>query len=145
MQSRRARGSRGWWSSSAGRLVSARCVVGLAVVVGIAAAAGCGGGGPPDATAPTPPDRLAVSAEGGGLGSFRVELECAIVERATCADIIEAVAAADDPERCAPLDGGDASLTVEGTIDGAEVRALLRRRTDCEARAYDRVAQAIGL
>lgn len=124
--------------------MSIRVILGLAVAVSVAAGAGCGGGSPSGSTVPTPPDRLAVSVGGGGLGSFRVDLECAIADRGVCADVIAAVAAADDPERCTPLDGGNGSLTVEGSIDGAEVRTLLRRRTDCEVRAYDRVARAIG-
>jgi len=145
MQSRRAEGSRGWWSSSAGPLLSVRVVVAIAVVAGIAAGAGCGGGGASGSTAPAPPDRLTVSVEGDGLGSLRVDLECAIADRGACADVIAAVASADDPERCTPVDGGAGSLIVDGTIGGAEVRELLRRRTDCEVRAYDAVARAIGL
>jgi hypothetical protein len=127
--------------------LSIRVVVGLTVAAAIAAAAGCGGGGggPPDSTAPTPPDRLAVTVEEPGLGSFRVDLECAIADRRVCADVIGAIASADDPERCVPRDGGPGSLSVRGTIEGAEVRAVLRRRTDCEVRAYDRVTRAIGL
>ena len=143
MQWRRARGSHRGWSSSARPLSSIRVVLGLALVVGTAA--GCGGSGSSASTEPTPPDRLAVSAEGGDIGSFSVDLDCAIADRATCAEVLRAVGTADDPEQCVPADSGDESLTVEGTIEGARVRALLRRRTDCEARAYDRVARAIGL
>lgn len=86
-----------------------------------------------------------MTAEGGGLARFRVALECAVADRAVCADVIAGAASVDDPERCVPVDGGDGSLTIEGTIDGTEIRAVLRRRTDCEMRAHDRVARAIGL
>ena len=122
-----------------------RVVVVLAVAVGIAAASGCGGGGPQASTGPRPPDRLEVTVEGVGAGSFRVDLDCAIADRVVCDKVIAAAASADDPERCVPRDGGPGSVTVEGTIDGAEVRAVLRRRTDCEVRAYDLVTRASGL
>ena len=118
----------------------------MALVLSVGAlAAGCGGGDGERSTAPTPPDRLAVSLREAGTGGFRVDLECAVVDRGACAEVLRAIGGLDDDETCAPADGGDARVEVAGTIDGVPVRAVIRRRTDCEVRAYDGVVSAVGL
>ena len=134
-------GSHRGWSSSAPALLRTA----VATVVAVGALAGCGGGGGAERTGPVPPDRLVVTAEGGGIGHFRIDLDCAIADRDACAGVLAAIASADDPERCEARDGGDRSLAIEGMIGGEEVRALLRRRTDCEVDAYDAAARAVGL
>jgi hypothetical protein len=107
--------------------------------------AGCGGGGDTAQTAPEapPPDRLAVALQGGGYGSFRVDLECAVADASTCRAVLAALARADDDETCTPADDDRRSIRVTGTIGGERVSAVLRRRTDCETRAYDRVFRAV--
>jgi hypothetical protein len=116
-----------------------------AAAVALAVAAGCGRGDAPPRTGATPPDRLSVTAEGGSAGRFRIDLDCAVADRDACAGVVEALLAADDPQTCAPADGGDRVLRVAGTLDGEEVRVVLRRRTDCEIAAYDAAARAAGL
>ena len=137
----RSEGSHRGSSSSAPRLLSAAA----AVVAAAALAGGCGAGAPAERTGSTPPDRLQVTAEGGTAGRIRVDLDCAIADREACAGVITALAAADDPQACSPVDGGDRVLRVQGTIDGQEVRAVIERRTDCEVAAYDAAARAVGL
>ena len=107
--------------------------------------AGCAGGGQDGETARTtpPPDRLAVTLRGGGVGSFRVDLDCAVVDRSACRAVLEALRRADDDETCAPTDDDGRRILVTGTIDGDRVAGVLRRRTDCETRAYDEVAKAV--
>lgn len=106
--------------------------------------AGCGGGSQ-SPTAPVPPDALVVVVDGSGRSAFRIALECAVADRATCAEVLEAIGEADADGECAPLPADPARVTVEGTIDGERVAAVLRRRTTCEARAHDRVVEAVGL
>ena len=138
----RSEGSQGGTSSTAARLLSAAA----AVAALLALAWGCGGdGGASERTGPTPPDRLQVTLEGGTVGRFRVELDCAVADRDACAGLIAALAAADDPPTCSPADGGDRRLLVVGTIDGEPVRAVVGRRTDCEIAAYDAAVGAAGL
>jgi hypothetical protein len=116
-----------------------------AAAVLLAVAVGCGREAAPERTGPTPPDRLSVTAEGGTAGRFRIDLDCAVADREACAGVVAAIVAADDPQTCSPADGGDRVLRVAGTLDGEEVRVVLRRRTDCEIAAYDAAARAAGL
>lgn len=112
------------------------------------AVAGCGGGaggGGDTSTGPVPPDRLAVELRGGGYGAFRVDLDCAVVDRAACRRIIDAVGEAGRDETCAPADDDGRRIAITGTIDGRRVESVLRRRTDCEIRTYDAVTEALGL
>ncbi len=120
-------------------------VGGGAVGVGALLGAGCGGGGGGEGTAPEtpPPDRLTVTLQGGGYGSFRIDLECAVADASTCRAVLAALARADDDETCAPADDDGRSIRVTGTIDAERVSAVLRRRTDCETRAYDLVFGAV--
>jgi hypothetical protein len=120
---------------------------GLLVLSVAAAVAGCGGpGATTAATTTTAPDRLTVDLRADDAATLRVELGCAVADRAACAAILSALAAARREEHCAPVTGSDdASLRVSGTIGGRSVRALLRRRTDCEIRSYDAVAAGLGL
>jgi hypothetical protein len=136
----RSERSQGGTSSSAARLLSAAAASAL-----LALAWGCGGDGAAERTGPTPPDRLQVTLEGGAVGRFRIELDCAVADRDACAGVIAALAAADDPPTCSPADGGDRQLEVVGTIDGEPIRAVVGRRTDCEIAAYDAAARAAGL
>ncbi|HTI32043.1 MAG TPA: hypothetical protein VL422_00100 [Miltoncostaea sp.] len=105
----------------------------------------CGGGPSLERTTPVPPDRLQVTAEGGGGGRFQVELDCAVADHAACAGVLAALASADDPQTCSPAAGGDRRLVVVGTIDGDPIRTTVERRTDCEIAAYDAAARAAGL
>ncbi len=109
------------------------------------AAAGCAADGGDRPTGPSPPDRLSVTLHGGGFGGFRVELECVVADRGPCAEILDALRALDEDERCSPLAGRDGRAELDGTIGGDEVRAVVARRTDCEERAYARVVAALGL
>ncbi len=136
----RSEGSQGGTSSSATRLLS----VAAGAAAALALLAGCGGGSS-ERTGPTPPDRLEVIAEGGDVTRFRVELSCGVADREACAGLIAALASADDPGTCPPTPGDDRRLTVSGTIDGEEVRAVIGRRNACEVAAYDAAARAVGL
>ena len=106
-----------------------RARVALAAAAAIAlAGCGAGGSGGGDQTDPPPPDRLDVTldpAEG-------------------CAEILEAIAEERDAERCAPVTPSGRRIRVRGTIGGQEVSVAIERRTDCEARLYDRVSAALG-
>jgi len=137
----RSEGSQSGSSSSARRRLSAAVAAAAALLL----LAACGGGGSSERTGPTPPDRLRVTAEGGGGGRFRVDLDCAVADRDACTGVLAALAAADDPQTCSPAAGGDRRLLVEGTIDGEPVRAVVGRRTDCEIAAYDAAVRAAGL
>jgi hypothetical protein len=118
----------------------------LSVVAALLLAAGCAGSGEGEGrTGPTPPDRLTVVAEGGGIPRLRFELDCAIADRAVCVPVLDALRRANDDADCAPADGGDRTLTVRGTIDGRRIGGVLSRRTDCEIAAYDAAARALGL
>ncbi len=103
--------------------------------------AGCAGGGQESGTARStpPPDRLTVALRGGAYGAFRIGLDCAVVNRAACRDVVDALGRADEDEACSPADDDGRSITITGTIAGERVSAVLRRRTDCEIRAYDQV------
>lgn len=78
-------------------------------------------------------------------GGFRVDLDCAVVDLDACRTVLRAIGGLDDAPACAPVDGGAGSVEVAGTIDGDPVEAIIRRRTDCEVRAYDEVVSAVGL
>ena len=114
----------------------------------VVASAACGGGGTAGtgSTEPTPPDRLSATLAAAGAADFRLDLDCAVADRQACAEILDAIAAAEDDRECSPApDDDDATILVSGTIDGDPVRALLGRRTDCEITAYDAVVTALGL
>lgn len=130
---------RPWRSSVAAALLSA--------AVAVSAACGSGGATATGSTEPVAPDRLSVTLAAAGAAGFRLDLDCAVADRDACAGVLAAIAAAEDDERCAaaPDDDDDATILVSGTIGGDRVRALLGRRTDCEIRAYDAVATALGL
>lgn len=108
------------------------------------AAAGCAGGGTAP-TAPTAPDALTVTVDGSGYPGFRIELSCAVADREACDGVLEALAAADQGEACRPLPLEPSRIVVRGTIEGEPVLSVLRRRTTCEARAFDDVLGALGL
>jgi hypothetical protein len=117
------------------------------VVLSVAAIglAGCGGGEGRAETGQTPPDHLSVEIRGGGFGAFRIPLDCAIADRDACAAVVSTIGAADRDAVCTPTTDNGARITVTGTIGGARVGAVLRRRTNCETRAYDQVAGVLGL
>ena len=107
--------------------------------------AGCGaGGGGGERTDRPPPDRLAVTLSSEAGPSFRVALDCAVADRTACADILEALAEGRDAETCAPIAPAGGRIVVRGTIGGEGVGAAIERRTDCEARLYDRVRAALA-
>lgn len=110
----------------------------------LAVATACGGGGGGASTAATPADVLDVTVAGAGDSAFRVALRCGVADREACAGVLDALASA-DAERCDPLPDDRSAITVRGVIDGEPVAATLRRRTTCEARAYDRAVAALGL
>jgi hypothetical protein len=109
------------------------------------AVTGCGQGGGTAPTAPTPPDALTVTVDGSGYAGFRIDLACAVADRPACAAVLDALRDADTAARCEPLDGDRSTILVRGDIEGEPVAASLARRTTCEARAYDRVIEALGL
>lgn len=117
------------------------------VVLSAAVAVGCAGEGPSSRpTDPVPSDRLVVTLQDRGSGSFRLDLDCAVADRDACSAILSAIGDAEKDKVCqAAPSGGDASVAVSGTIGGDRVRSLLTRRTDCEIRAYDRTIDALGL
>src|SRR5262245_3888882 len=107
--------------------------------------AGCGGGGGgADRTEGTPPDRLTVTFSSETGPSFRVSLDCGIADMTACAEILEALAEERDAERCVPVRASGARIVILGTIGGEDVGAAIDRRTDCEARLYDRVREALA-
>ena len=131
---------RGWrsrWCSS----VAAGAVLSVAALL----AAGCASGGSGDQAPRTaaPPDRLTVALERGGYGTFRIDLQCAVVDNAICREVLEAIAREDEPRTCTPTGDDGRRIVVTGTIDGDRVSAILRRRTDCETAAYDAVYDAV--
>jgi hypothetical protein len=119
--------------------------VGVALAASALLLAGCGTGGGGDGRSdPPPPDRLTVALEPEGGASFRVALDCGVADLATCAEILEALAEERDADTCTPLPPTGRRILVRGTIDGREVGAAIERRTDCEARLYDRVRAALA-
>lgn len=97
-----------------------------------------------ETTAPVPPSRLTVGLPAGDGGSFRVTLDCDIADRAACAAVLDAMAEARDAARCPPIADSGRSISISGRVDGTAVRAEIPRRTDCEARLYDRITRALG-
>jgi hypothetical protein len=116
----------------------------LAAWAGAAAAllSGCAGGGA-ETRSTVPPSRLDVALAAGDAGSLRLHLDCEVADRAACAGIVAALRDAADPERCEPIPDSGARIAVTGRIEGEAVDRVLRRRTDCEARVYDRVRRAL--
>ena len=93
----RSEGSQGGWSSSARRVLS----VAAAVAVALAGAACDPGPGDQAQTGPAPPDRLTVTAEGGGIdrrllidGTISGDTVHAVLERRTDCEIAAYDAAA---------------------------------------------------
>lgn len=119
-------------------------VGGMAVVAAAVAAAGCGAGdGGGERSDPPPPDRLSVTFA-TAAGDFRVSLDCGVADRSACAQILEALAEERDAETCEPIAATGERIVVRGLIGGQEVGAAIERRTDCEARLFDRVSAALG-
>jgi len=120
----------------------ARCAAATAAALVLA---GCGGGGGDGGeTEREPPDRLAVTLSSETGPSFRVSLDCGVADRPACAEILDALREERDAERCEPIAATGARIVVRGTIGGEQVGAAIDRRTDCEARLYDRVRAALA-
>lgn len=120
---------------------------GAAVALAAAAllAAACGGGGGDDqGTDATPRDALTLTLESEGGPAFRVALDCAVADLGACGEVLDAIAQERDAPECEPIPATGERIIVRGTIDGQEVAAALERRTDCEARLYDRVRAALA-
>jgi len=111
------------------------------------AVAGCGGAGDggSSGTGPTPPDRLSVAIQGGGLGTFTIPLDCAIADRDACAGITNALGDAEDDPTCRAIPDDGARITITGTLDGKKIESIVRRRTNCETRVYDEVVKSLAL
>jgi hypothetical protein len=101
---------------------------------------GCEG---PEPRSTIPPNRLQVSLAAGDAGALVLRLDCEIADRDACAGIIAALREAPDAERCEPIRDSGSRIAVTGRIGGEAVDRVLRRRTDCEARLYDRVRGAL--
>lgn len=115
----------------------------MSVAALVVAACGADGRDGETTRSTPPPDRVTVTLQGGGDGSFRVNLDCAVSDRDVCRAVTEAVRRADDDETCTPTDDDGRRILVSGTIEGERFAAVLRRRTDCETRAYDEVLSAV--
>jgi hypothetical protein len=111
-------------------------------VAALLAAAGCNGSGEGDRTAPTPPDHLTITIAGPETGSLRVDLDCEVADQEACARVVRALRDANDDESCVPVPDRGERITVAGRIGGRRFEAEARRRTDCEARVYDRLVAA---
>jgi hypothetical protein len=119
----------------------ARCAGAAAAAVVLAACGGGAGGG--ERTDHEPPDRLTVTLSSVTGPSFRVSLDCGVADLDACAEVIAALQEERDAERCVPIEDDGARIVVRGTIGGEDVGAAIDRRTDCEARRYDRVRAAL--
>lgn len=110
------------------------------------AAAGCSatGGGGDAPTAPVPPDVLAVTVDGPGYDGLRIPLSCEVVDRETCAAVLDAAGMPDGPS-CEALPPDPSRITITGRIEGEEVSSVLARRTTCERARHDGVLEALGL
>jgi hypothetical protein len=80
---------------------------------------------------------------GGDAPVLRLELACDVADRRACADVLGALGQEREGERCAPVADVGGRISVSGTIEGRKVRAVLRGRTDCEARRFQRVLDAL--
>ena len=112
----------------------------LAAAALVGGLAGCEG---PEAPSTIPPNRLQVSLDAGETGAIVLRLDCEIADRDACAGIIAALREGADSERCAPIRDSGSRIVVTGRIGGQAVDRVLRRRTDCEARLYDRVRRSL--
>jgi hypothetical protein len=112
----------------------------VAATVLLGVLAGCEG---PEPRSTIPPNRLQVSLAAGDAGALRLRLDCEIADRDACAGIIAALREGIDSERCEPIPDSGSRIVVTGRIGGQAVDRVLRRRTDCEARLYDRVRRAL--
>lgn len=113
----------------------------------VAVIAGCGGGSGGGSTTDgsTPPDVLRVRVDGSGYSGLRLDLSCGVADRDVCAEVLSALDDASAPTTCRPLPPDPSRILVSGTIDGRAVTVVLPRRSDCEALAYDRVLDLLGL
>ena len=102
--------------------------------------AGCGDSEPRSAI---PPDRLEVSLAAGEAGALRLRLDCEIADRDACAGVVAALRERADSEGCEAIPDSSSRIVVTGRIAGEAVNRVLRRRTDCEARLYDRARRAL--
>lgn len=116
----------------------------LGLVLAALALAGCGPGANADRTTPVPPDRLDVTLTSEAGPSFSVALDCDVADRSTCAEILDAVADERDAQTCEPIADAGQRILVRGSIGGADVAVTIERRTDCEARLYERVREALS-
>jgi hypothetical protein len=112
----------------------------LAAAVLVGGLAACEG---PESPSTIPPNRLTVSLAVGDAGSLVLRLDCEIADHDACAGIISALREETDSERCEPIHDSGSRIQVTGRIGGQAVDRVLRRRTDCEARVYDRVQRAL--
>jgi hypothetical protein len=112
----------------------------MAAAALLGACAGCGGSEPPSSV---PPNRLEVSLAAGEAGPLLLRLDCEIADNAACRGIIDALRQHVDTEGCKPIQDSGSLIEVTGRIGGQAVDRVLRRRTDCEARIYDRVRRAL--
>jgi hypothetical protein len=114
-----------------------------AVLLGGCGGGGGGGGGGARTDRP-PPDRLTVTLASDAGPSFRLALDCGVADRPACAEILRALAEERDAPTCAPIAPTRVGIQVRGTIGGERVAVAIERRTDCEARLYDRVRAALA-
>ncbi len=90
-----------------------------------------------------PPSRLEISLAAGEAGPLLMRLDCEIADNTACTGIVDALREDVTSEGCAPIPDSGSRIEVTGRIVGQEVHRVLRRRTDCEARIYDRVRRAL--
>ena len=112
----------------------------MAAAALLGASAGCGGSEPRSSM---PPNRLLVSLAAGEVGPLLMRLDCEIADNAACTGIIDALREGVSSERCQPIQDSGSRIEVTGMIGGQAVDRVLLRRTDCEARIYDRVRRAL--
>lgn len=118
----------------------------MPVAWALAAAVLAGGFGAcqgPEPPSSFPPDRLQISLAAGDAGALVLRLDCEIADRDACAGIVAALRAGAGPEPCRPIQDAGSRIRVTGRIRGERVDRVLMRRTDCEARLYDRVQRAL--
>jgi hypothetical protein len=106
----------------------------------LGASAGCGSSEPRSSV---PPNRLEVSLAAGEAGPLLTRLDCEIADNTACTGIIDALREGVSSEGCEPIRDSGSRIEVTGRIGGQAVERVLLRRTDCEARVYDRVRRAL--
>jgi hypothetical protein len=112
----------------------------MAAAALLGACAGCGDSEPRSSV---PPNRLEVSLSAGEVGPLLLRLDCEIADNAACTEIVAALRERVDSEGCEPIEDSGSRIVVTGRIGGRPVDRVLPRRTDCEARIYDRVRRAL--